>query len=212
MKTNINLLHDEFRPKFALICGSHLTALVILVLGLCLVAFAGLYYVHGQAEIKVNKRQADMVNQQNIVETLSTALSERTTDPSLERKLTNLKLQSKERSKLLGNIKILTSLQSRSFSNMFDDLAASNSADLWLETFSITPKTLSLMGKLSRPNALPIWINELSNTQFFKGQTFNLANVERDHDGLSFELTSIPKSTEQTATKENASSREAIDE
>lgn len=198
MKTNINLLHEEFRPKFEWVCGAHLKGIILLVAILCVLVYSGLSYLHGQVSSQVNSITADIVTQQQTIEELSGALSARTTDPLLESKLANLKLLSKEKSSLFANIQNLTTLESKSFSLLFDDLSGVKSQDLWLEQFSVTPKTLSLIGKISKPNALPVWVGELSETQFFSGQTFNLASVERDETGLGFELISKPVELEQT--------------
>ena len=202
MKTHINLLHSEFKPKFELVCGANLMGLVFLVSLLCIVAYASLVYMQGNIDGLAAEKKANIEVQQQRIQALTESLTGRKTDASLDAKLAILMTQNQEKSKLLTNVKQLSSLQQRSFSNMFDDLSKAHSTDLWLEYFTISPGTLSFNGKLQTPNALPKWIDKLSDTNFFKGQTFNLAQVIREENGLNFELTSTPAKPTKDAEKQ----------
>lgn len=203
MKTHINLLHSEFKPKFELVCGPNLMGLIFLVSLLCIGAYASLVYMQGNVDVLAAEKKANIESQQQRLQALTESLTSRKADASLEVKLADLMSQNQEKSKLLANVKQLSSLQQRSFSKMFDDLSKAHSSDLWLEYFTISPGALSFTGKLENPNALPRWINKLSDTEFFKGQTFNLAQVMREEDGLNFELTSTPVKPADDAVKQN---------
>jgi len=202
MKTHINLLHSEFKPKFELVCGANLMGVIFLVSLLCVVAYSCLVYMQGNVDALVAEKKANIESQQERLQALTETLTSRKADASLEVKLANLMTQSQEKSRLLANVKQLSSLQQRSFSNMFDDLSKAHATDLWLENFTISPGALSFNGKLETPTALPKWIDKLSNTEFFKGQKFDLARVMREEDGLNFELISTPaKAAEDAATQ-----------
>lgn len=86
-------------------------------------------------------------------------------------------------------------MQQRSFSTLFDGLSQAQSKKLWLTEFAAMEEQMKVKGVLTQPNVLPMWINDLSSTEFFKGQTFNIANMVRDEGVLNFELISQPTST-----------------
>lgn len=193
MKSQINLLSDEFKPHFELICASHLSGFVFFVIVLCGLAYSGLAYQHMNMKDQVDQSKSDIAAERKTVESLTNEIMTRTTDPLLESKLADLSLRTQDRTELLRNIKSLSALKQRSFSTLFSALSQSHTTSLWLTSFSVKPDELSLQGKLNSPSALPIWIRHLSDTEFFKGQHFNIANLIREDDSLRFELKSEPR-------------------
>lgn len=195
MKSQINLLHPEFRPHFQLICAANLISLVVVALTLSSIAYAAFSYLQSEVETQKSAIKLTIENDQQVIEELTIELTSRQTDPRLINKLDELKLQASERAQLLKNLKDLSGLQHRSFSTLFDGLSQAQSNKLWLTEFAATEAKMKVKGVLTQPNVLPMWINDLSSSQFFKGQTFNIASMVRDEGVLSFELISQPTST-----------------
>jgi Tfp pilus assembly protein PilN len=204
VKSQINLLHQEFRPHFQLVCGAHLISLVVVALTLSSLAYAGLTYLQSDIDSQKAAIKKTIQKNQQVMEELTDELTSRVPDPILVNKLAELKLKAGERSQLLANLKKLSGLKKRSFSTLFDGLAHAQSNKLWLTEFSVTQDKMNVKGVLTQPNALPSWINNLSSTEFFKGQTFNVASLLRDEGILSFELISQPSAVlpndEKTST------------
>lgn len=193
MKSQINLLHEEFRPKFEWVCASHFAgAILIAVVLSCGVYGLSNYRLHLK-EQQVAAIQKEIKQQQDSIEELTLALTKRESDPVLTSKLASFAEQTRTRTMLLNQIRNLSALKQRSFSGLFDSLSQSNSTELWLTEFLVTPNELNIEGLIAKPRALPLWISELSQTDFFKGQEFNVASVAREQDSLVFKLNSVNK-------------------
>ena len=191
MKSQINLLHDQFIPKFEWVCAQHFVGLIVIVTMLCGASYGVTNYVYTQKEAKVAAIKRQIQQQQSSIEELTNALSQRLADPSLQEQLSNFAKQTGSRNALLDQVRSLSTLKQRSFSSLFDSLAQSSSSELWLTQFLVTPEQLDLAGGISTPRALPKWISQLSKTEFFTGQEFSVAKVERKESGLIFILNSV---------------------
>lgn len=194
MKTQINLLQRELVPKFEWVCASHFSALIALVMVLSAAAYGLIYYSHQQTQHQAGILHKSISSEQRSIDELSKAITARITNPLLKSKLANFKEQARDRSHLLNHIRNLSALKQRSFSSMFDSLSQSHNEELWLTDFEVTPNKLHLQGQIAKPRALPLWISQLSRTDFFKGQEFNVASVEREQNILVFKLNSKQKS------------------
>lgn len=193
MKSQINLLSDEFIPKFEWVCSEHFIGAIVGVILLCSGVYGFSVYRHQQITVEVASLKKDIARQQVSIDELTLALTTRVADPLLESKLAHFSQQTRSRGQLLNHIRNLSVLKQRSFSVLFDSLAQSSSSQLWLTHFMVTENELNIEGEIATPSALPLWISELSKTNFFKGQAFNLANVEREDERLVFQLNSVNK-------------------
>jgi hypothetical protein len=207
MKSQINLLQARFTPKFEWVCASHFLGLIALTCVIGMASYGGVFYWQLEAQNKLTAVQKKVDAEQAAVAELSADLSARNTDPLLMSKLASFKLQTQERSILLSHIQSLSDLKQRSFSSLFDALSSSSSKDLWLTKFEVTPEALSLGGQVAQPRALPLWISQLSRTDFFKGQEFNVASLERSSGILVFELNSVDSTSN---SESNSGSNQTI--
>ncbi len=196
MKTQINLLHKEFKPKFAWICSEHFLVLIALTVAICIAAYiTGVSFKNNQ-QAKLDGLKQQLASTQETTEELTQSLERRVSDPVLKNQLSSFKKMSESKSILVNHIRELSTVERRSFSSLLDALAQSSSNDLWLTGFDFTSNNINLYGELANPNALPIWLSTLSNTDFFDGQEFGQAHVEKIQDNLTFKLTSMVKSNE----------------
>jgi len=193
MKSQINLLRSEFKPHFIWICGSHFIALVVFACLLSGLGFGATQYLHSAKAKEVDAVNALIAAEQKNIDELTVALTSRVTDPLLQSKLSNFIALTQSRSQLLDKIQSLSELKQRSFSNLFESFSQAHSNELWLTRFLVTPSELTIQGQISRPNALPKWISQLSNTAFFSGQEFDNTSVNREQDVLIFTLNSSTK-------------------
>lgn len=195
MKSQINLLHKQFVPHFEWVCASHFFALIVFTMVLAAGGYGWSFYHLEQRQAAVDKLARQLQTKQQNVDELTTALTERATDPVLEAKFNNLRASTRGRTVLLNHVESLSGLKQRSFSSLFDSLAQSSSRHLWLTKFNVTVEELNFEGQLSQPKALPVWISQLSDTEFFKGQEFGDASLERKQDKLLFSLNSNANSS-----------------
>lgn len=200
MKSQINLLHREFKPHFEWICGSHLFGFVIFVCLLSGFSYVGLYYWYSLKSDDAAKVRVHISAEQQTIEELTNALTSRKSDPLLEKKLAYYIDLAKSRSTLLSQIGNLSALKQRSFSALFNSFSQAHSSELWLTNFLVTPTELNIEGQIAKPKALPIWISQLSQTSFFAGQKFDDASVSRNQNILIFSLNSSIKENDADVT------------
>lgn len=201
MKSQINLLHNEFRPRFEWVCASHFAGVIVAAILLCSGVYGFTSYQLHLKEQEVAAIKNEIRQQQSSIDELTLALTQRAANPILESKLSSFAEQTRTRGMLLNHIRNLSALKQRSFSGLFDSLSQSNSTELWLTEFLVTPEELNIEGLIARPRALPVWISELSQTDFFKGQEFNVASVAREQNSLVFKLNSVNKSNNGQGAK-----------
>ncbi|MDT0595659.1 PilN domain-containing protein [Glaciecola petra] len=195
MKSQINLLHEEFIPHFRWITGSHFFALLFFSITLCFSIY-GYFYFQYENEYDFAKSIQDDINfRQTTIDDLTKSLSDKTTDPVLEARLSSLIAQTRMRNELLNKVRGLSSLEQRSFSNMFTSFAEADTSDIWLTEFTASSEDLSIQGSISAPKTLPVWLDKLSQTVFFQNQEFDVASLERKGDLLSFELKTQDQTT-----------------
>lgn len=193
MKNQINLLHKEFKPKFVWVCSEHFLLLIAITLIICIAAYmAGISYKNSHQE-KLDGLKQQLASSQVTTDELTGSVEQRISDPVLKNQLESFTKKSQAKSVLVSHVRELSTVKQRSFSSLLDSLAQSSSNDLWLTGFDFKSNNINLHGKLANPNALPKWISQLSDTDFFKGQEFGQASVEKIQDDLTFKLTSMVK-------------------
>jgi Tfp pilus assembly protein PilN len=191
MKSRINLYHAEFRPVFEWITGPHL--LLSTALAVCLGAsiYGGLYYWQQQTQLLADNLNVSISQQQRNIDEFTIALKNRAGDPLLAAKLNQLQDSRMAQETLLLRVKDMSQLKQKSFSTLFDALSSSDSSSLWLTSFTVNEADLTIRGSLVKPSALTQWITKLSQTEFFKGQEFDDAQLLRENEQLTFELSSV---------------------
>jgi MSHA biogenesis protein MshI len=188
MKSSLNLYQAQFRPHFVWMTLSHLS-------GICFVLVALLFLVSGflqQENANVDEQlievQTTLSQQRAILDEMSNILAQRTEDPELIATLTSLSSNIQGKETLLARLEELDQQQSNSFSNMLTSLAKIDANNVWLTRIQVIENDLNMQGVISSPNALPLWIRSLSDTEYFANRTFREAHISRDEQQLVFSL------------------------
>jgi Tfp pilus assembly protein PilN len=193
MKTNINFYHDEFRPRFDWVSGQHLSVLLVLSFVLCGSIYAGLYAWRGSVQADLEQIAQSVQQQQSNIDEFTFALQNRENNPVLSARLRQLQLQILSQENRLKKVQDMGEMKQSSFAELFDALATANSDHVWINNFTVNEEDLIISGSIAKPSALTKWIGDLSKTQFFKGQEFDDALLQREDGELSFQLTSTEK-------------------
>lgn len=188
MKQRINLYTAEFTPRLDVWSLSSVTAVWGLAFVILAMVWAGVtwYGATLQEELMAKQRQ-----QQQLLLTVSTlqqALEQRKPDAGLERQLEQRRQELSNRQLLLSELSLREQIKRQGFADLLDNLAAKNSRDIWLETIQVSEHMMLLQGQLSKPEAMPQWLQRLGQTTSFSGRTFDSARLFRDEQQLRFEL------------------------
>lgn len=210
MKSQINLYHKEFHPVFEVYTGQNLVIASVFCALLVGVATGVAHYFKATAQSDLTRVQSSLNRVEREVEELRMELQARTHNPVLKAKLASATQNVETQQVLVSQIQSLSGLKNKSFSGLFDAFASNNKSNLWLTSFTVNENDLTIKGELSQPSALPSWINGLTNTQYFNGQEFSDAIVERNQSALAFELTSL-QSENAVETVSDAQTRRGED-
>lgn len=200
MKSQINLLHKEFIPRFRWVTGSHFFFVLGLSVLFCGLLYAYFYIAYIDKNATTALMQADITKQQATIDELTNSLTQRTSDPVLQTRLSSLIEQTRVKTQLLDRIESFSSIQQKTFSNMFTSLAEADLKDIWLTEFTASSDALSIRGRLSNPQTLPGWLEKLSDTRFFNNQEFGVASLVRDGELLHFELTNTKSGNQEISS------------
>lgn len=188
MKSTMNLYQEQFHPHFIWMTLSHLfvTCVVIgaIVVALDLTLRSELESVNSQ----LTQKQATLTQQKAVFDEMTDALAKRTEDPELIALLSSLTSNIQGKEALLARLEELSKQQSNSFSEMMTSLAKIDENELWLTRIQVVDNDLSLKGVITSPDALPLWIKRLSDTDYFVERTFREAHISRDQQQLVFSL------------------------
>lgn len=193
MKTRINLYPEHLKPKTQLLNLSFVM-IVWLVIGLNAVFF---YYDYNtqykQTMATVNKLQVSLNNLENQREKFEFEVSERKQSPRLLREVIDLKEQLKIKRRLQTSLLKQENFKLNGFSQLMSDLARHHHDDMWLTEINVYGEVTRFVGVTLQSAAVPEWLDNLSSSEFFSGQTFSQTKLYRDTDGqLNFILSSKP--------------------
>ena len=188
MKSSMNLYQTEFRPHFIWMTLSHLISICLFITAVAAICEFWLQQEQFQVENQLKQKQSTLNQQKAILNEMTSALAMRVEDPKLIAMLASLSNDIRGKEALLARLEELAQQQSHSFSKMLTSLAKIDTDDLWLTRVQVVDNDLSMQGVIAEPNALPLWIRRLSETEYFANRTFREAQISRDSEQLVFSL------------------------
>jgi hypothetical protein len=191
MKTRINLYRDEFKPQFVWLTVANMLLLSFIVL----LVLSGIYYSVWKAmdnrANELNELRATIQQRQATLDELTVQLTQRKKDPVLLKQLEMRKTVLASNQQLATKLDSLNSLQETPFSTAFESFSNADRNDVWLSAFRINENLVRIEGKISRPEALPAWLQAVGKTTYFKNKSFQTANVTREQGQLNFVIENI---------------------
>lgn len=197
MKTRVNLYSEEVRPRlelltlnFALFCW--------LVSLLLLAGIAGYIYMQKPSlQQQLMALQDTQTQKSGQLEQLSARVSVRKQDASLVAELEQQQAQLDQQQTLLNALQQQENLKSRGFSPLLLALAERHEPQLALHKIIIQGADVRFEGQLLASDALPRWLEQLSDDSYFQHTRFNDARLFRDDQhNLHFVLDSKAASSE----------------
>ena len=190
MKARINLYQEEFYPHFEWVTGSHLVISTIFAALLSGMGYLALLSWHQDLDKELSLIQENISAEQRNIDEFTNALQTRIGNPVLAAERTQLQKELASQEALLSRVQDLGQMKQSAFSELFNALANADSEHVWISSFIVNERDLTIRGSLAQPSALTRWIGDLSNTAYFKGQEFDDALLLKENDALNFQLTS----------------------
>ncbi len=188
MKQRINLYTEEFTPRLDMWSLSSVSIIWGIALTLLALIWAGVSWYGSTLQEELMAKQRQQQQLLSSVGALQQALEQRKPDAGLERQLEQRRHELSNRQLLVNELSLREQIKRQGFADLLDNLAAKNSRDIWLETIQVSEHMMLLEGQLSKPEAMPQWLQRLGQTSSFSGRTFDSARLFRDEEQLRFEL------------------------
>ncbi|RVT45964.1 hypothetical protein EMM73_10895 [Rheinheimera sediminis] len=192
MKLRVNLYVPALQPVKEKIS---LKLLVGSTLGLCAVLSAAGFIIGMQndekkAELALVQQQLKTQEQQ--ISQLQQKLAAREPTPSIVKQHTELSQTIAQKQKLLRFVQGEQVKTSVKYSPVFHYLAQIDPQGFWLDSFSLDASSSQFSGYVTEASLLPQWLTRLSNSEFFKGQTFSHFEMKQQEntEALTFKVTS----------------------
>ena len=188
MKQRINLYTEEFTPRLDMWSLSSVAVIWSVTAVLLAMVWAGVSWYGASLQDNLMAKQRQQQQLLSTVSALQQALEQRKPDAGLERQLAQRRHELNNRQLLVNELSLREQIKQQGFADLLDNLAAKNSRDIWLETIQVSEHMMLLEGQLSKPEAMPQWLQRLGQTSSFSGRTFDSARLFRDEEQLRFEL------------------------
>lgn len=203
MKASINLYLDEFKPKadplsLKVVVYAWLTSLVVMG---ALYLFTG-YDLQLKTELEATLSSALEAQKVESEQLKEQALSHGF-DPVLVKKAEILENEIKNKRMLVRAISGSDTLNAKGYAALMYDLAHYAHQDVWLTTVKYTPDDILIRGGTRTPEALPKWINAISQSSYFNGKPLNklTMSVNGDKTYTLFEVATSQSSSLQSAAE-----------
>ncbi len=196
MKTNVNLYQAKFQPTlrlFNLAITIRLWAVGLLV---TILAYAYLNLQQQQMHQELTSAKEQLRQQDLLVSELQLAINNQQADPKLLSIIEKNQAILSSKQRVLKELSGQESLKSNGFSTIMLELAKNHPKGLWLTHINLDGTSVLIEGAASDSAIIPVWVDSLGTTAYFKGQQFADTRVYRDENQqLNFVITSGKGST-----------------
>ena len=189
MKNRVNLFTDDFKPKRILLTLGF-AGVVWSVTALVIAVFTFFAYSNWSVEADLAEPFASSyAEKQSMIRVLTDARDGRLNDETLMLQVETLQKQLRARTLLINELEKKEQLKNQGFSSLMRDLAENHQEGVWLKRIRVSEQQLQLMGGTESASAVPHWIKNLKQANYFTGRKFAAATLYRDEsDVLQFEI------------------------
>ena len=182
MKLRLNLYTSAIKPEQEKISLKLVVQVVgCLVLVMTLVGLA-LDYRSDATSQELAAMQQQTAAQQSQIEQLRTRLQARVPSPVLVKQHEELTQLLSLKNKLLSYVQNEQKKTAVKYGPVFDYLAKIDPKGFWLTSFRLSADSSTFQGYVLKAELLPYWLNQLSQNEFFKGQSFAQFELEQERD------------------------------
>lgn len=190
MKQQVNLYQQVLQPVRETL---GLKRLLQIWLCIVLVLFAGWFYLQ-QQQAKFSKQLLSEQQNLNVLQQEMTlyqqALAQRQPSAELVSQYETTSQSVAQKQQLLNYLSQQQQQASGVYSPVLQHLLQIDRQDLWLTGFSLQQHYSSFNGIALKPDSVPLWLENLRQLAYFRGQRFSQVNMLQvpDKKAVSFEL------------------------
>jgi Tfp pilus assembly protein PilN len=188
MKSRLNFYSSQFEPKVSLISLNSLAlTFVALILG-CVLASSLMALNSAKLTAKNNDLRKQVTTLQATVNNSQQLITTRKPDPQLMLQLARDKSRLAQRESVLKELAKREEIKTNRFSEVLKDLDSADTNHVWLTKIAFDNRQILLEGYGTKPDAMPLWISQLSTKRSFSGVDFQQLAVQKEEKGLFFSI------------------------
>lgn len=189
MKTRVNLLIDEYRPRLELLSLNLLLFLTVLSLSSVVVVNLLVSHQAATANQTLAQTRAEQSQRQQKIAKLSEQMARQQENPQLIAKRQSLQSEISQKRLLLAQLGGREAQKSRGFAEIMLDLAKQHDSDLWLTKINLDNDLIKFEGQTINASSVPKWVGNLSRSSYFQSAEFASARLYRDdQEAINFTL------------------------
>ncbi|MDU0353130.1 PilN domain-containing protein [Paraglaciecola aquimarina] len=191
MKHSINLYSAKLQPQLRLLS----LPFVLISWGLVLAIFLAIdgYLVFSDQKLATDLQRLENERTQKsaLLSSLQLELENVAEDPKLVEEVAKKQQTARVKNRVYKELAGQASEKSSGFAKLMVDLAENYHSELWLTSIYFDRQSVRIEGAADNSAVIPIWVNNLGRSKYFKGQEFSDTRIYRD-DGqqLNFVLSS----------------------
>ncbi|MDO6695522.1 PilN domain-containing protein [Aliiglaciecola sp. 3_MG-2023] len=191
MKTRINFYREDFKSKIILLNLNFLLVLATLSIICIVIAWFWASNSLGDAEKQTESLLFQIAQKKDLSKSLIEAKDTRTQNVAIVADVEKHQQELVMKRTILDELDSRQTQRSQGYSSLMIDLAENHNANLWLTNILVYERHIYLEGAASDSKALPQWLSQLNQANYFINTDFAGARMYRNEDQqLQFILSS----------------------
>lgn len=202
MKSRVNLLSEEFKPKLDLVSLNLLVFLIILSCICVVSAYLLTQAKAANAAQELKQTMAQKSQRESNLGKLSEKVAALKPNASLLTKIENKEGEIRQKRQLIKQLNGRDVQKSQGFARLMSELAEQHDPELWLTKIGVGTGKVRFEGQAASASAVPRWISKLGASEFFEETEFASARLFRDDkERLNFILSSDLSQSDEGANE-----------
>lgn len=193
MKSRVNLLTEEYRPRLELVSFNLLMFCLVLSLSLLAASYFLVNVSAQQTSHVLAQTQSQQAARDNKISQLSEQLANQQPSAKLLAQIEQVENAIRQKRQLMRQLAGRDIQKSRGFSELMLALSRQDAPALWLTKIGLNEQHVHFEGQAVEASAVPRWIKDLGQSDYFAQTQFASARLYRDEQRLiNFSLSSEP--------------------
>jgi hypothetical protein len=190
MKQQVNLYQPALYPVRQQLALQQLALVWLVLLLLLLAGWLWLQQLQNNQQQQLLSLQQQLAAQQQQLSVYQDALSQRQPAAALVAQFQRAERAVLQKQQLLGYLGAQQQQASLHYSPVLQHLLQIDRSELWLTGFTLRQQHSSFNGIAVRPDSVPVWLEDLRQLNYFRGQRFSQVTMQQvpDRKAVNFAL------------------------
>ncbi|WP_158965621.1 PilN domain-containing protein [Paraglaciecola sp. L3A3] len=184
MKLNINLYTADLQPKLRVLSLPFVVAVWLILVVVAVLINSYVSFSQQELMTELEQTQNNNSQQSALIKSLQDEYDGLVTDPKLLAEVATKQQIIKMKKRVYVELVGQDTQKRTGFADLMIDLAENHQKELWLTRIYMDSTSVTIEGATQDSEYIPMWVNKLSDSSFFRGQEFSDTRIFRDDEGL----------------------------